>query len=490
MGEELHFLLIPLMSPGHLLPMVDMARLLATHGATVSIITTPLNALRFTSVVDSAVASGLRIQVHHLPFPAKEFGLPENCENMDQLPSRDLIMNFLMAANELQQRFEELFYKLKPKPSCIVSGKNLPWTVKTATKFNVPRIVFDGMGCFSFVCTHKLELSKVLEMVSEFESFKIPGLLHEIELKKAQLPENLNPVSNDLINIRDIRKAELVCDGIVVNTFEELENEYVKEFKSIKGNGKVWCIGPVSAINKLSSDKAERGQKQCRFETLQPWLDSKEPGSVIYACLGSISGLTKWQLIELGLGLESSGKPFIWVIRENPKSNEIEKWILDEKFEDRVKDRGIIIHGWSPQLWVLSHPAIGAFLTHCGWNSTMEAVSAGVPVITCPLFAEQFINEKLVVDVLGIGVSAGVESAVTWGLEDKFGLLMKRERVKNAIDEVMEKSEAGQERRRKAKQIGETANKAIEKGGSSYQEMEMLIQFVLQRTTEVAQTSS
>ncbi|MBA0716789.1 hypothetical protein Golax_015593 [Gossypium laxum] len=409
---------------------------------------------------------------------------------MDQLPSRDLIMNFLMAANELQQRFEELFYKLKPKPSCIVSGKNLPWTVKTATKFNVPRIVFDGMGCFSFVCTHKLELSKVLEMVSEFESFKIPGLLHEIELKKAQLPENLNPVSNDLINIRDIRKAELVCDGIVVNTFEELENEYVKEFKSIKGNGKVWCIGPVSAINKLSSDKAERGQKQCRFETLQPWLDSKEPGSVIYACLGSISGLTKWQLIELGLGLESSGKPFIWVIRENPKSNEIEKWILDEKFEDRVKDRGIIIHGWSPQLWVLSHPAIGAFLTHCGWNSTMEAVSAGVPVITCPLFAEQFINEKLVVDVLGIGVSAGVESAVTWGLEDKFGLLMKRERVKNAIDEVMEKSEAGEERRRKAKQIGETANKAIEKGGSSYQEMEMLIQFVLQRTTEVAQTSS
>ncbi|TYJ12618.1 hypothetical protein E1A91_A11G364100v1 [Gossypium mustelinum] len=490
MGEELHFLLIPLMSPGHLLPMVDMARLLATHGVTVSIITTPLNALRFTSVVDRAVASGLRIQVHHLPFPAKEFGLPENCENMDQLPSRDLIMNFLMAANELQQRFEELFNKLKPKPSCMVSGKNLPWTVKTANKFNVPRIVFDGMGCFSFVCTHKIELSKVHEMVSEFESFKIPGLLHEIELKKAQLPENLNPVSNDLINIRDIRKAELVCDGIVVNTFEELEKEYVKEFKTVKGSDKVWCIGPLSAINKLSSDKAERGQKQCHFETLQPWLDSKEPGSVIYACLGSISGLTKWQLIELGLGLESSGKPFIWVIRENPKSNEIEKWILDEKFEDRVKDRGIIIHGWSPQLWVLSHPAIGAFLTHCGWNSTMEAVSAGVPVITCPLFAEQFINEKLVVDVLGIGVSAGVESAVTWGLEDKFGLLMKRERVKNAIDKVMEKSEAGEERRRKAKQIGETANKAIEKGGSSHQEMEMLIQFVLQRTKEVAQTSS
>ncbi|KAK8588732.1 hypothetical protein V6N12_023153 [Hibiscus sabdariffa] len=120
----------------------------------------------------------------------------------------------------------------------------------------------------------------------------------------------------------------------------------------------------------------------------------------------------------------------------------------------------------------------------------MEAVSAGVPVITCPLFAEQFINERLIVDVLGIGVSVGVEAAVTWGLEDEFGLLMKREGVKLAIEEVMEESDAGEERRRRAKRLGEIANKSIEEGGSSHRDMDLLIQFVLRRTKQVSQTSS
>ncbi|KAE8681873.1 UDP-glycosyltransferase 73C4 [Hibiscus syriacus] len=492
MESELHFVLIPLMSPGHLLPMVDMARLLATHGITVSIVTTPLNTTRFVTVIDRAVASGLHIRLLHLQFPTTEFGLPEGCENMDQLPSRDLIKNYFMAAAELQERFEELFKELKPKPSCIVSGKNLPWTVQTAQKFNIPRIFFDGMGCFSFTCTHNIELSKTRESVSKFDSFVIPGLPHEIKLKKAQLPENLNKDSNDLKNVRDnMRATEHISDGIVVNTFEELETEYVKKYKKVKGDDKVYCIGPLSAINKLSSDKAERGSKRCCLDVkLKPWLDSREPGSVIYACLGSISGLTKWQLVELGLGLESSKKPFIWVIRENPKSNELENWISEEKFEDRLKDRGLIIRGWSPQLWILSHVAIGAFLTHCGWNSTTEAVSAGVPIIACPLFAEQFINERLVVDVLGIGVSIGVEEAVTWGLEEEFGLVMKRERVKMACEEVMEESDAGEERRRRAKRLGEIAIKSIEEGGSSHRDMELLIQFVLRRTKEVTQITS
>ncbi|XWS59596.1 hypothetical protein CRYUN_Cryun08bG0135700 [Craigia yunnanensis] len=489
--DQLHFVLIPLMSPGHLLPMTDMARLLAQHGMIVSIVTTPLNTIRFQSSIERAVESGLHIRLLQLQFPSDKVGLPEGCENMDQLPSRDLIKNFFKAVSMLQQPFEQLFNELQPRPSCIISGKNLPWTVDTALKFNVPRIFFDGMGCFSFSCTHSLEVSKVHEAVSKFESFLIPGLPHRIELTKAQLPENLNPGSNDLTNVRDnIRAAELISDGIVVNTFEELETEYVKEYKRVKGD-KVWCIGPLSACNKLNSDKAERGQKHSIDDNhcLKPWLDSKKPGKVIYACLGSISGLTTWQLVELGLGLEASNQAFIWVIRGGKKSEGLEKWISEEQFEERIKDRGLIIRGWAPQLWILSHPAIGGFLTHCGWNSTLEGICAGVPIIACPLFAEQFFNEKLVVDVLGIGASVGVEAAVTWGLEEKLGLLMKREQVKQAIDKVMDKSNIGEERRKRAKELGEIANKAIEERGSSYQNMEMLIEFVLQRTRG-AQTSS
>ncbi|GAY69213.1 hypothetical protein CUMW_270210 [Citrus unshiu] len=211
-------------------------------------------------------------------------------------------------------------------------------------------------------------------------------------------------------------------------------------------------------------------------------LDLWEPGSVIYACLGSICGLATWQLLELGLGLEASSQPFIWVIRGGERSQGLEKWIQEEGLEERTKGRGFIIRGWAPQVLLLSHRAIGGFLTHCGWNSTLEGVSAGVPLVTCPLFADPFYNDKLAVQVLGIGVSVGIEAAVTWGLEDKSGLVIKREKVKEAIEKLMDRGKQGDERRKRARQLGEIANCATGVGGSSHRNMEMLIKFVIQRT--------
>ncbi|KAK1400201.1 Glycosyltransferase [Heracleum sosnowskyi] len=488
--KQLHFVFIPLMSPGHLMPMVDMARLFAQHGTIVTIISTPLNSKRFKSIVDRAVESGLEIRLVDLDFPAAEAGLPEGCENMDSI-TRDLIKNFFVASQMLQKPFEELFDQLSPRPSCIISGKNLAWTVETARKMKIPRLFFDGMGCFSLSCTHHLQMSEEFKCVSSrFESVLVPGLPHQIKLAKAQLPEALNPGgSGDLNDVRKkMTEAEATADGIIVNTFEELESEYVNEYKRIKG-GEVWCIGPLSSCNKLKLDKAERGNfadsPESEIECLK-WLDLQEPDSVIYACLGSISGLTASQLKELGLGLEASNKPFIWVIRGGHKSRELEKWIEEEKFEERTKGRGFLLRGWAPQLLILSHSSIGGFLTHCGWNSTLEGVSAGKPIIACPLFAEQFINEKLVVQVLGTGVSAGVEAAVTWGMEDKFGLVMKREDVKNAIEIVLDKAE-GQEKRKKARELGKMARMAIEEGGSSYFNMKSLFQFVMAKTELVNQ---
>ncbi|RVW47974.1 UDP-glycosyltransferase 73C3 [Vitis vinifera] len=440
---QLHFVLIPFMAPGHLIPMVDMARLLAQHGVIVTVVTTPLNATRFKSMIDRAVESGLQIHLLELQFPAVEAGLPEGCENVDLLPSRSLIRNFFVAASMLQQPLEQLFQELQPRPSCIISGKNLAWTADTARKFQIPRLYFDAMSCFAFSCSHNLEASKVHESISKLETFLVPGLPDQIELTKAQLPESLNPDSSDLTGIlNQMRASESIADGIVVNTYEELEPRYVKEYKRIKGD-KVWCIGPVSACNKLNLDKAER---------------------------------------ELGLGLEASNRPFIWVIRGGEKSKELERWILEEGFEERTEGRGLLIRGWAPQMLILSHPSIGVFLTHCGWNSTLEGVCTGVPILTCPLFAEQFINEKLVVQILGIGVSVGVESAVTWGMEEKFGVVMKREDVMKAIDEVMDKGEGGEKRRKRARELGEMAKKAIEEGGSSYLNMKRLIHYILQQT--------
>ncbi|XVE96567.1 hypothetical protein REPUB_Repub02eG0233800 [Reevesia pubescens] len=133
------------MCPGHLIPMVDMGRLLAQHGVTVTIVTTPLNAVRFKSIIDHDIASGIQIRVLQLRFPCIEAGLPEGCENIDALPSRLLSKNFMDAVGMLQQPLEQFLEETQPKPSCIISDRHLPWTFDVAQKFRIPRLAFDAL---------------------------------------------------------------------------------------------------------------------------------------------------------------------------------------------------------------------------------------------------------------------------------------------------------------------------------------------------------
>jgi hypothetical protein len=107
---------------------------------------------------------------------------------------------------------------------------------------------------------------------------------------------------------------------------------------------------------------------------------------------------------------------FIWVVKPG-KADEFERWLAEDGLESRVGERGLVVRGWAPQVTILSHPATGAFVTHCGWNSVLECVAAGLPMVTWPHFAEQFINEKLVVDVLQVGVPVDVIDAAQWGVE-------------------------------------------------------------------------
>lgn len=151
--------------------------------------------------------------------------------------------------------------------------------------------------------------------------------------------------------------------GVMINSFEELNNNMSTSTKKLKSD-KVWCIGPLSLCSK--DDTSQRGNKASIDEqTCLKWLDSKKPGPVVYACPGSVSRVASAQLIELALGLEASNHPFIWVARAGKKTKDLEKWIDTQRFEERTKDRGLVIRGWAPQVLILSHPAIGAFLTHC-----------------------------------------------------------------------------------------------------------------------------
>ncbi|GKD53396.1 hypothetical protein Tco_1286783, partial [Tanacetum coccineum] len=180
-------------APGHTIPMIDMAKLLAQQqNVMVTIVTTPLNAIRYGPSLNK---TRLQVSFLELPFPGTEVGLPEGCESLDTLPSPNLALKFGAAVDMLQGILEQSFDKLEPQPSCIVSDKYLPWTVDIADKYSIPRIVFDGMSCFKQVCAHNLYETKVLDGLGESETFVVPGLPDQIELMRAQLPAEFDPSS-------------------------------------------------------------------------------------------------------------------------------------------------------------------------------------------------------------------------------------------------------------------------------------------------------
>ncbi|KAK1265089.1 UDP-glycosyltransferase 73C3 [Acorus gramineus] len=183
---------------------------------------------------------------------------------------------------------------------------------------------------------------------------------------------------------------------------------------------------------------------------------------MVYVSFGSIGRLSPPQMADLARTLETSGRNFMWVIKGSDGHPE-------EFKEEPVMERRMVVRGWALQVTILSHGAVGGFITHCGWNSTLEGVCVGVPMVVWPLFAEQFLNEKLVVDVLRVGVRVGVERPSG---------LVEGEAIEKALEEVMEGGEEGVLRRMRARELGEMARMAVEVGGSSYVNMTRLIEYV------------
>ena len=472
-----HFLLFPFMAQGHMPPMIDLAKLLARRGVIITIVTTPHNAARNHSILSRAIHSGLQINVVQLPFPCLQGGLPEGCENLDLLPSLDLASKFLRATFFLLDPSAELFQKLTPRPTCIISDPCLPWTIKLAHKFHIPRIVFYSLCCFSLLCQPTLvNKEPLLRSLPDQALVTVPDLPgYDFQFRRSTLPKHTDQYFAAFN--REMEEADLKSYSIIINSFEELEPKNLAEYRKLRDlPEKVWCIGPVSLCNHDKLDKAERGNKSAidQHECLK-WMDWQPPSSVVYVSLGSICNLTTRQLIELGLGLEASKRPFIWVIRKGNETKELQKWMEAYNFKEKTKGRGLVIRGWAPQVMILSHTAIGSFLTHCGWNSTLEGISAGVPMITWPLFSDQFNNEVLIVKMLKNGVSVGVEASLQWGEEEEIEVAVKKEDVMKAIERVMSGTKEGEEIRERCKELGKKANRAVEEGGSSHHNIKLFI---------------
>ncbi|XP_057844463.2 scopoletin glucosyltransferase-like [Cryptomeria japonica] len=465
--EKPHVVVVPFPALGHSIPLLDFAKQLASHGLLVSCVTTAANLPRLHHQMKDAISSGLDIRIVVLPTPAIE-GLPEGMESFDQVPTEQCKLIFDLAL-ALEYPFDRWLEKEgqeeRGAPVCIIHDMLLGWSMGVSERDSIPRVFFDTYGAFglSLLISAWLSASQsVLKKEGEtlVLSLDLPA---PVRLEKHEIDAGLfEPFMMEVIGrLQSLNQGS----GILANTFEELEDDYLQHLRNLTGK-MVWSIGPVLPPNcfggpvKVSS----RGKMaDISEEDLVQFLDSQSSCSVVYISFGSQTFLSKEQSKALASGLEASGQPFVWAIKVSPKMNpsasdtpiDLARRYLPERFLERTKNRGLVIWGWVPQLVILSHPSVGAFMSHCGWNSMLESVTLGVPLITWPMYADQHFNSKLAVE-LGIGVQF---------CEHRTGI-PDMHRVKEALNLVFV-DDKSKEIKRAAEKLKSMARKAVEYGGSS-----------------------
>lgn len=449
-SQELHIFFFPLMAPGHIIPMISVAKLFIMHGAKTTILATPTCTSLLHDQINQLRRSGHVINL--LVLSSSEKG-DEN------LTSPEQSSGFFREMERLREPFD-LALK-EHQPNCVVTDMYLPWTQEISSKNSVPRLVFHTMGFFSLCVIETLDnhATNGCVCVDTEERVTVRGLPHLLEMTKSQLHDSVFTQNEFSEFMESVRESEVRSNGTIVNTFYELEPQYANHYRSKMGR-KAWHVGPLSLINSPSVNQTNY------HERIMAWLDNKLMNSVIYICFGSLSHPTETQLEEIAHGLEKSGHHFIWVMRGTKED-------VQERESITEQEKGLLIKGWAPQSDILSHTSIGGFMTHCGWNSVLESITRGVPMLTWPMFAEQFYNEKLVVEVLGVGVEVGVQQ---WGKIEEQKKIIGRDLVERGVRRLMDEKEEKQRIRERMSSLKEKARRAVEKGGSSSMEMERLIQ--------------
>ncbi|XP_057415351.1 UDP-glucose flavonoid 3-O-glucosyltransferase 7-like [Lotus japonicus] len=462
--QPLKIYFIPYLAAGHMIPLVDIAMLFASHGHHTTIITTPSNAKTLPTTPNH------HFRVHTFDFPSQEVGLPDGVENLTGSTDLESSWKIYQASVILRNNIED-FVEQNP-PDCIVADFLYPWVEDLANKLHIPWLVFNGFSLFAICAMEALKAHPIVD-AHPSGSFVIPNFPHHITINSAP-PQFSKEFMDPLLTVA------LRSHGFIINSFAELDGEeYVNYYHKTIGH-KAWHLGPASLTRRTNKEKAERGEKSVvSVHECLSWLNSNPPNSVLYISFGTLCYWSDKQLYEIASAIEASGYGFIWVVpekkgNEEESEEEQEKW-LPKGFEERNREKGIIIRGWAPQVLILDNPAVGAFITHCGWNSTVEAVCAGVSMITWPLHSEQYYNEKLITEVRGIGVEVGVaEWRISAYRENE--KLVSKDVIEKAVRRLMDGGDEAERIRQCAQEYGKKARQAIQEGGSSHKNLTTLIE--------------
>ncbi|KAG5534954.1 hypothetical protein RHGRI_022911 [Rhododendron griersonianum] len=305
-----HLVLFPFMAKGHTIPILHLARLLLHRNTTVTVFTTPANR---PFIYDSL--SDTEASIIELPFPPNIAGVPAGVESTEKLPSMSLFVPFATATKLMQPNFEQALQALL-NVTCIISDGFLGWTLQSATKFGIPRLVFYGMNNYSQtlarVVTGNGQLSGPELDDEEFAVTYFPW----IKLTRNDFDEPFNsrePKGPDLDFLTEQFVATSKSYGIVINSFYELEPLYVEHWNH-EFEPKAWCIGPLCLV-----ESAKNEPRSYQKPTWLQWLDQKlaQGSSVLYVAFGSQAEIPSQQMREIAgdSSLSSSTKQIDYAFR-------------------------------------------------------------------------------------------------------------------------------------------------------------------------------
>ncbi|KAK1410493.1 hypothetical protein QVD17_37030 [Tagetes erecta] len=438
-----HAVCVPFPAQGHINPILKLAKILHSKGFHITFVNTEFNHQRLLK------SQGFDSLNCHQSFRFETIpdGLPPS-ENLDA--TQDIPSLCKSTSETCLEPFKALLYKLNdstttPPVSCIVSDGGMSFTLDAADELGIPIVLFwTASACAVLAYAHYttflqkgiVPLKDAADLTNGYLDIVVDCIPSMKGMRLKDMPTLLRVTdANDILfnfSIQIITRAKR-ASAIIINTFDELEYDVLKELSSIYPL--VYPIGPLHAITNSMENKDLKtlGSSLWKEETkCIEWLDSKQPNSVIYVNFGSIAVMTPQQLVEFSWGLANSNQSFLWVIRPDLVSGDSR--ILEPEFLESTKNTGLLAE-WCPQEKVLNHPSVGGFLTHSGWNSTLESISSGVPMICWPFFSDQQTNCWYSCNKWGIGME--IEGDVN------------RKRVENLVKTLMVE-EKGKEMREMA----------------------------------------
>ncbi|MBA0824532.1 hypothetical protein Goarm_021198 [Gossypium armourianum] len=461
-----HIVIVPFPAQGHVNPMMLLAKLLHSRGFFITFVNTEFNHRRLVRSKGPDFVKGL---------PDFQFEtIPEGLPSSDRNATQDLRVLCDSIRKHCLAPFVELLAKLNSSPqvptvTCIISDGLMSFAIKAAEQLGIPEVQFWTASACSFMgYLHFSELVKRGIIPFQSETFLdepidwVPGMSN-IRLRDFPSFVKANDPNDILFDYLGSEAQNcLKASAIIFNAFEEFEHEV---FDAIAAKfPRIYTIGPLHLVARhLHADPSKSMNPSLWKEDTSciEWLNKREPNSVVYVNYGSITVMSAKHLKEFAWGLANSKHPFLWIVRPDVVMGD--SAILDLEFLKEIKERGLIT-SWCNQYEVLSHPSVGVFLTHCGWNSTVETISGGVPVVCWPFFADQQTNCRYACTHWGIGMEVDHD--------------VKRENIEFLVKEMME-GEEGKKKKEKALEWKKKAEEAVEVGGSSYIDFDRFVKEAL-----------